>query len=66
VKGLDATEWCVCLFVLYLEICISIGILFSCSSVFVCSRASVPLSLFCLSALVSCSKIGILIYIFVF
>jgi len=60
---------CVCLFFcsvfkdLYIDL---FCILFSCSSVFVCSRASVPLSLFCLSALVSCSKIGILIYIFVF
>jgi len=58
---------CVFLLVLFSKTCISICSVFcSCSSIFVCSRASVPLSLFCLSVQVSCSKIGILIYIFVF
>ena len=42
------------------------SILYSVLIRFVCSRASVPLSLFCLSVQVSYSEIGILIYIFMF
>ena len=47
-------------------VCVSVllfCILFSCSSVFLCSRASVPLSLFYLSVLVSCSEFVVLFYI---
>ena len=59
---------CVCFFLFCFQRSVyrSIFCLSSCSSVFVCSRASVPLSLFYLSVLVSCSKISILICIFVF